>query len=424
MYEKRAKSAMEFTAKLIREYGPRLTGSVSCGKAADAIRDKASACCDKVSIETFPVHPGAFLGFIKVLVVFYIASAAGLSFAPIFSAALMTVGITILVFGFFLYRELLDPFYPEFVGRNVVGVIEPEGEVKRQVIVSGHHDSARVFNFYVDRPELYSRRIYGGIGSVVVLWLASLVIFVASGPLFGVTLLGFGSARLIFALLFVCALPLVLPLWKFAGNEGTPGAGDNLVASAIALEIVEEFSSRRRRASAPGASPAQTAGDAEPLAHTRVVFASFDAEEAGLRGARAFARGRRAEFAGLPSYGYNMDCVYSFKDIRFLESDLNGSVKLDREETARLARIAESEGFPSKTQPIAFLTGGTDAAELASAGVKQTSLLAMRWGNDDRSSVYHTPSDTIDAVDPLAVEAAIRLGVRYIECLDAERQMA
>ncbi|MEN6364365.1 MAG: M28 family peptidase, partial [Rectinema sp.] len=334
-------------------------------------------------------------------------AAAGLAVLPVFSAVSSTLGMVILIFGFLLYRKVLDPFFPGLEGRNVVGILEPSGEVRRQVIVSGHHDSARIFNFYVDRPELYPRRIYGGIGSVVALWLASIVVALVSGFSIGTALAGIDLLRLLSAALFLALLPLVLPLWNFAADEGTPGAGDNLVASTIAFEIACEFARRR--------------DEGRALAHTRVVFASFDAEEAGLRGARAFAHARKSEFASLPSYGYNMDCVYNLSDLCLLETDLNGSVKLDADATALLAKLAAEEGLPSRTQPIAFLTGGTDAAELASAGVRATSLIAMRWGNDARSSVYHTPRDTIESVDPAAVEALIRLGVRFVESLDSVR---
>jgi hypothetical protein len=405
-YREKAKSAIDLVSSIIGDFGPRLSGSDACGKAAEALLRKASVLADSAAIETFSVHPAAFLDFIKVLVVIYILSSLGLAVLPAFSALLSTIGLIILVFGFFLYREVLDPFFPAVEGRNVVAVLEPSGKVLRQFIVSGHHDSARIFNFYVDRPDLYSRRIYGGIGSVAALWLASIAVTLISGFVLGTPLLGFDPLRIASALAFLAVLPLVLPLWNFAAKEGTPGAGDNLAASAIALEIFAEFRARR--------------DSGEGLAHTRLVFASFDAEEAGLRGARAFSARRKAEFAALPTYGYNMDCVYSLLDLRILSSDLNGSVKLDAETTARLARLAEAEGFPANVQPIAFLTGGTDAAELAKAGAHATSLLAMRWGNEERSAAYHTPRDTVDSVDPEAVEALIRLGIALAQSLDAE----
>ena len=406
MYHDKAKSAIGLTSGIIDAFGPRLTGSAACGRAAESLLEKARAASDTSAIENFPVHPGAFLGFIKVLVVVYAVAAVGLAAAPIVSAVLGTAGMAILIFGFLLYRKVLDPFFPKVEGHNVVGVLEPSGEVRRQVIVSGHHDSARIFNFYIDRPELYSRRIYGGIGSVAALWLVSIIVALVSGLSIGTGLFGIDLLRVLAAVLFLALFPMVLPLWNFAGDEGTPGAGDNLVSSAIALEIISEFSRRR--------------GEGKGLSHTRVVFASFDAEEAGLRGARAFAGRRREEFASLPSYGFNMDCVYDLSRLSMLETDLNGSVKLDAEATGLLAKLAAEEGLPAKTMPIAFLTGGTDAAELASAGVHATSLIAMRWGNDARSSAYHTPGDTIDSVDPAAVEALIRLGIRFVESLDRD----
>ena len=404
MYKARAKNALDFASGIIDAFGPRLAGSDACAKAAGALRERLESVCGSATIEDFEVHPGAFLGFIKVLVVAYGTAAACLAFAPLVSAILGSASMVVLVFGFLLYREVLDPFFPRREGHNVVGVLEPSGEVKRQLILSGHHDSARIFNFYIDRPELYARRINGGIGSVAALWLASIIVALVSGLAIGTPLFGFDILRAAAALLFLALLPLVLPLWKFASNEGTPGAGDNLAASAIALEIMAEFAKRR--------------DEGRGLVHTRLVFASFDAEEAGLRGARAFAKRRKAEFATLPSYGYNMDCVYALSDLSMLESDLNGSIKLDKEATGRLAALAAGEGLPSKTKPIAFLTGGTDAAELAAAGVHATSVIAMQWGNDARSSSYHTPRDMIDAVDPAAVEALIRLGTRFAESLD------
>jgi len=405
MFEKAARSALEFTAGTIRDYGPRLTGTDACKKAAARLADTAGTSCDSVRLESFAVHPGAFLGFIKVLVVFYAAAAAGLSFLPVFSALITSLGMVILVFGFFLYKPLLDPFFPKKEGLNVIGTLEPSGDVKRQLVISGHHDSARIFNFYVDKPELYSRRIYGGIGSVIVQWLVSVILAIVSSPLTGRALAGFDTGRVVLGGLFFAILPLVLPLWKFASEKGTPGAGDNLISSAIGLEIALEF--RRRRDSGSG------------LKNTRIIFASFDAEEAGLRGAKAFARDRMKEFSSLPTYAFNMDCIYMLDDIHLLETDLNGSVRMDAEATELLCSAAREENLPDKKEPIAFLTGGTDAAELAEAGARAVSILAMKWGNDARASAYHTPADTVESIEPAAVEAVIRLGVRFAEKLDA-----
>ncbi|HAE21514.1 MAG TPA: hypothetical protein DCG47_04205 [Spirochaetaceae bacterium] len=351
---------------------------------------------DDARSEDFRMHPGAFLGFIRILVVLFLISALTLPLAPILSAALMSVGMAILVLEFMLYKELIDPLYPVRTGRNVSAVLEPTGPVTRQILISGHHDSAHIFNFYVNQPEKYALRVYGGIGSFALLWLASLALSLANAaPL----------VLAIAALAFLADFVLVLPLWRFAASEGTPGAGDNLAASAATMEMLKELKARR--------------DEGRGLQNTRVIFISFDAEEAGLRGARAWARDNAGRIAEKPSWHYNMDCLYSARDARFLTSDINGSVRLSAPLAQACAEAAREAGVEAAVEPIAFLTGGTDAAETAKAGVRATTLIAMQWSNEERSSVYHTPADDVSAVEPAAVELAIRVGLRLAERLDA-----
>jgi hypothetical protein len=395
MYNDAAQRALGLTGKIIEETGPRLAGSEASRTGAKRLAEEAGTVCDSVKTESFTVHPGAFIGFIRVVVVLYILAVPFFAFMPWVSVGLTSLGLLVIVLENFLYKEPLDPFYPGLEGLNVIGSIEPKGEVKRQVIVSGHHDSARIFNFFVDRPELYARRVYGGLGTVAVSWVASFFVAALAGP----------TARIVAAAVFFVGIILVAPLWKFASKKGTPGAGDNLAASALALEIAREF--RARRDSGKG------------LQSTRVLFVSFDAEEAGLRGARAFSRKHRKEFKEVPTFAYNMDCVYQKDKIRLLLTDLNGSVPLDAPAAELLVKLAKAEDIPAIAAPIAFLTGSTDAAELAKVGVRTASLMGMDWSNEARSSVYHTPNDTVDSIEPAAIEAAIRLGVRFVEEIEA-----
>ena len=396
MYKPRADSALAFTGELIGRFGSRLAGSPACLGCADALFDAAAKEADKAWIDDFRVHPGAFLGFIRLLVAIFPVSALVLAFYPSLAALLMTVGMAVLCAEFFLYWEAVDFLYPKRKGRNVTAVLEPQDVALRQLIVSGHHDSARVFRFYVDKPERYSIRVYGGIGSFTVLWIAAIVLAVAGAGV---------AVRVAAAVLFSLDFVLVAPLWNFAGSEGTPGAGDNLAASAVALELLKEF--RERRDSTKG------------LKHTRLVFVSFDAEEAGLRGARAWAKAHADMIRALPTFHYNMDCLYRAADARFLTSDINGSVKLSGRLAGACAEAARQSGVLARPEAIAFLTGGTDAAETAKAGARATTLIAMRWSNRDRSAAYHTPGDTLDSVESAAVELALEVGARVAERLDS-----
>jgi len=394
-YDSETRAALGLVESIIGRFGPRLAGSGACLDAAAALREEAAGCSDRAECEDFAVHPGAFLGFIRLLVVLYLASALLLPFAAPLSALLTSLGLAVLVLGFVLYHGVLDPFWPAKRGRNVTAVLEPRERAERVLIVSGHHDSARVFNFYVDRPELYAPRVYGGIGTYVGAWLLSVLLALFGAPSL---VLGAGTAILLAAFLFI------RPLWNFASREGTPGAGDNLVASAVGLGVLRHFRSLREAGSG--------------LATTRLVFVSFDAEEAGLRGARAWARAHRAELLATPTVALNMDCLYARSDLRFLTSDINGSVALSEPLAALCVRIAAEAGHAARAEPIAFLTGGTDAAELAKAGVAATTLIGMAWSNETRSSAYHTPADTLEAVDPGVVDAAFGIALALAEALD------
>ncbi|MFZ4615046.1 MAG: M28 family peptidase [Rectinemataceae bacterium] len=395
MYESEARSALDLTGSLIDSHGPRLVGSPSCLATADALHEEAARRADQAGVEDFTVHPGAFLGFIRLLVVLYLFAALCLPFAAWVSALATSLGMVVLVVGFILYIGLLDPFWPAVKGRNVMASLEPVGKARQTLIVSGHHDSARIFNFYVDRPELYARRIYGGIGSFAAIWLASLALALLGLPF---------AASLAVTVVFLAGFALIAPLWTFAAKEGTPGAGDNLVASAVALEVLGHF--RARRDAGAG------------LDSTRLVFLSFDAEEAGLRGARAWARAHRAEVEATPTYCLNMDCLFSADAIQFLTTDINGSVRLSADFAELCRQSAADAGIASRTMPIAFLTGGTDAAELAKVGVETTTLIAMKWDNESRSRAYHTPGDTVAAIEPAVVEAAIGIAIGVALRLD------
>jgi Zn-dependent M28 family amino/carboxypeptidase len=195
-------------------------------------------------------------------------------------------------------------------------------------------------------------------------------------------------------------------MWFFASKKGTPGAGDNLIASSIALSLGNYF--REIRETDQG------------LEHTRLIIASFDAEEEGLRGARAFAKKHEEHFKNVKTYMINMDCLYDEKELFFLTSDLNNFVKLDDDLAQELMAISETLGIKTKTQPLAFLTGGTDAAELAKKGVHATTIIGMPWTNASRSNVYHTPKDTLEHVSPKVVSDTIQIIHRYIVEKDME----
>lgn len=415
-----ARDALTLAERLIGIFGPRPAGSEQSRGCANALKAEAETISDSVHTEDFSVHPGSFLGWIRILVILYAASVAGMwSGYYLISVLLIISGIFILVFQFFLYREILDPFYPGKTGRNVLASIEPAGELRGELIISGHHDSARVFNFLVYQPALYPLRVNGGIASLVLLGVTSAVMAaIRSGS-------GSPDWRWIPSLVFSVLFLLVVQLWWFASGEYTEGAGDNLASSAAAWEFLRFCSLEKKNGNG--------------FRHLKITAASWDAEEAGLRGSRAWRirrmediRASTARTSGstspgalvdpdLPVWNLNLECLYREEDLFLLTSDINGSVKLSSDLAGRCAGLlATGSGLTVDCKPIAFLTGGTDAGETARAGVQSTTLMGMPWGNNDRAAVYHTPRDTIGAVSEKAVSAALKLCADLAEELDGE----
>ncbi|HSN78433.1 MAG TPA: M28 family peptidase [Anaerolineae bacterium] len=398
-----AEAALRLAGRLIDAIGPRPSGSAASRQAADALHAEAAQFADRAWSEDFPVHPGAFLGWIRLLVLLYIAGVALLWLEVFWLAALLaTLGIVILIGQFFFYRELLDPFFPRQTGRNVLAALEPAGEARGQLIVSGHHDSARIFNFLAQRPALYPWRVTGGIAIYVLFlltcWLLVLWTFISGAAA------GWSAVA---ASLFSLLLLWVGQLWWFASSQSTPGAGDNLASTAAAWEALRHMAGEK------------TAG--RGLQHLRVIAASWDAEEAGLRGARAWVKAAPDDDRlALPTWNLNLECLYDAEEFFLLTSDVNGTVQLSPELAGQCQRLLAGRGRDVPAKPIAFLTGGTDAGELARGGAQATTLIGMPWGNTQRSSVYHTPRDVLSAVSPEAVAAAMGLAIDLASELDAE----
>ena len=384
--------------KIIKNHGPRLAGTKADLAAADELYEEINTFADQSTKQDFFVYQGAFLGWIRLLVICYVIGLIFLWFnLPLGALIAGVLSLVILTLQFFLYLPLLDRFYPKKKARNVFGVIEPSGDVKRQVILSGHHDSAHIFNFFIHQPKLYNLRTTGSIALVMTLVvLSTILVFIPNIPLLTLVI------QIVLSLGFL----LVGQMWFFANKKATPGAGDNLIASSIAITLGKQF--RHLRDQGQG------------LKHTRVIVMSFDAEEEGLRGARAYAKKYADEFKKTPTIGLNMDCLYDEKELFFLTSDLNDFVKLDSQLANDLVAIAKGLNIETKTQKQAFLTGGTDAAELAKKGVKVTTLIGMPWTNDSRSNVYHTPNDTLDRVSEKVVEDALSIYQAYIHQIDQQ----
>ena len=403
--ERDTTEALQFTSDLIDEIGPRLAGTPACLQAAERIHDELASVCDSAKIESFSFHREAFLSFTKVFFFAYLSAIPVL----IFGGYWFVPAILGLLFGsvfalteFLLYLTPFDRFFPKHCGYNVSGLIEPAGEVKQQIVVSGHHDSAYVFNFFKKHQKLYAPRIILGLIAYHLTLL--LLVFWGLTELFHVSTSGFAYfVRIFWGIGFLFGIQF----YFFKSKELSPGAGDNLIAVAMSLKLAQRFGSAKKN-------------NRNLLQHTRLIFSSFDAEESGLRGSRAYCRKNREALTSIPTYNFNLESIYNVNDLSFLTKDVNQYVRLSKTMVNECMDIAKQLGHRTEQGPITSGGGATDAAEFARIGVAATSLLGMenKFIRDGLS--YHTMEDTVDKIDPAAVRASLEIVAGFIFKKDSE----
>lgn len=398
------RAAMELTKHVTTRWTARLAGSEACLACGDYLKEQLATFCDRTDSQEFDVRPGAFLGYIRINIVLFFLSLMALYVQSIgLATALASLALLITVLEFFIYKEFVDFLFPLKKGKNVFGRIEPSGEVKQQIIISAHHDSAHIFNFLENEPASYVRRVVGGT-------LSQLLLFLFSWLLWLIQLLGTPNLTLhwlLTGILTVAGLS-VWRLWFFYAKEGTPGAGDNLVCTALAMEVGKYFAHQK--------------ATGNPLKHTRIIIASWDAEECGLRGARAYTKQHKTDLQSLPTYNFNLECMYDHRELKFLVSDLNNFVPLSTEMATECTLAAKQLGLDMGLVKFPFLAGGTDAAEFAKVGVEATTLAAMSWTIKEGNIAYHTTRDTVEAVDEEAVSQSMAVAIQYV--LDKDRQFS
>jgi len=292
---------------------------------------------------------------------------------------------------------IFDPFFPKVSGTNVYGSIDPEGAVKQQIILCGHHDAAYIFNFMDKSPRLYPLFILAGQAPLFIALILSTAALI------------FGINPLWYKIVLTIGLVGIIPMWWFTTDKVSPGAGDNMVATSIISETAKILSDQKK-------------AGRNPLKHTRIICLSVDGEECGLRGSRAFAKAHEKEFKDIKTYAFCMDTLFNADKLLFFKRDLNMTVPLSGNMAEELADTAKSLGYGAKVSQMPFGGGSTDAASFAQIGVEASCLLAFELdiSNLQEDMVYHTPRDKTNAIEPKVVEQSLNVAVQYLLKKDKE----
>ena len=392
-----AQSALNLTAEIIDEFGPRLTGTPACKKAGERLKAELKKSCTKTTSEAFQCSRDAFLYFIRYFSISYLGTFICLIAGgdwTILAAVLTSFGCIMAICEFVFYKEFIDPLFKKTDGYNISGTIEPTAEVQQSIIISGHYDSPHVFRFLNKNQKLYKLRVIITTGLYFLItatslwtsyqWITQPGSFEINKEL--IYILGFG-------------LIFMLQYFFFVSWDVSPGAGDNLISSAIAIKLADHFSTQN-------------------LTHTLLVFLCPDAEESGLRGAREYVKLHKETLKSIPTYNINMDSIYRLQDLRFLKSEINGTVPLDEKLGEKSKKIAKSLGYNIPSMNMPFGGGSTDAAEFAKAGIPALSIIGLDTTFTSGDVPYHTSFDTVDKIEPEAVLACMQITEQLIIEID------
>ena len=370
--------------KICKDVGPRPAGSEQEHEAQKLMAAELDGACDKVEIEPFDVHPGAFLGWILTDGIMMIAAIVLFFFGmSAIALALCALSLIFAIVEFLLYKKLLDPFFPKKTSHNVVAVRKPKGEVRRRIIFSGHADSANEWRFtYYGGSKLLVPII--GLSFVgILLGLVLGIWAVAAGHAFSAADSG---ALNVMRYVFLAWIPILFTALFFE-NKKRPvmGANDDLTGCFISMAVVKYMQQHDIR-----------------FENTEVWVVLTGSEEAGLRGAKAFCKAHKNELSDVETVFVELDTIRDYDFAAVYSRDLTGTVKNDAGACALVKEAAKQTGLDLPYKSVFF--GATDAAAVTQAGMKAVSVAAM---DPAPAKYYHTRLDTADNLDIKTVEAVL-----------------
>jgi hypothetical protein len=372
-------------------FGKRFPGSQGEKDAQGYFKTELEKICDTVTSETFELHPNSFMDWIYITATLLILSLATYFFAPIISIILVVLAFIPMISQLILYKSWFDPLYAKKESVNVYGVIKPKGEVKRRIIVNGHADATEewfwLYKFGMKgMVTVFIGSLVGAL-YVIVISFISLDLRNRSGSEFGL----FGpipsTLPLVLGLVGLIFLVLWVALYKFHNKKVVvDGANDNLTACYVSLAVPKAL---------------KEAGI--QLQNTELCVLISGAEEAGLRGAKAFAKAHNAELTDkeIPTVVVCMETLRETEHFCLYTKDINGIVKNDLDAAALVREAGRKNNIEL---PYATVTlGATDAAAFSQAGIKATCLSGV---NHNLQSYYHTREDTKDNLSPETIGKA------------------
>ncbi|MBP1701626.1 MAG: ywaD 6 [Chloroflexi bacterium] len=431
-----AQYALDIVKAICTQVGPGLPGSPQEWERAAMIKKELESHLgvENVASEAFTLVPWAFQGVLRISALFtLIATLLNISMGRIAdlpgwltaltSLACATLSVLPLFFETIRYQEFIDPLFKKKQSVNVIGRLRRSGteNVKRVLIISGHHDSALEFTWL---RLLHSAIRWGSPdgrpnsarqnGWILFLGYVFLVLTVTMflGPVFMLVMSIIQLAGIIAGnsgivhigtlgwvwLAYPIVPSILFGVFYIRGEKNggnVPGAADNLSASALVVAMC------RFLVQNPACIPADT----------EIRFISFGSEEAGIRGSRRYVERHLDELKRLDARLLNYEVV-AHPQIDILGTDVRG-VKNSPEMVNSVAAAAQRAGVPYTVKNNPTSGGGSDAGPFSQAGLKATTLMPIKMPHQ-MLAFYHQKWDRPEVLTYEPLINVLKLTLEWI----------
>lgn len=370
-----------FIVSIIERFGGRYFGSEAEKNAQYFVQEHLKEHTDTCEVEVFQSALEGHFQALKIFVVGFFITLIALPYMPLFSLIFGCLLSFLFIMHFVTYRHWLDFLFPKKPSYNVIGNIEPSGEVKQTLIFAGHIDSVKEFKWWFRWKDL-------GVGLTVVasFLLALFFIFICLIYFFDGSLL----AKILWISLWVLS-PSLWVLFDMHGKEVVHGANDNLTGVAMSVAMAEHFYVNRPQ-------------------HTRIRVISFGAEEAGLRGAFAYARKYKESLLADKALLVNLDTIKDKEYLTIATNELNTLSFFDKQHIANMKASFDACSVPVKLLPLTV--GASDASAFIIEGLPALSLIGMTTERLDPT--YHTRLDNVNHLNDEAMLALKEVLIHFV----------